>query len=75
MDDDFSCLEKICPYCDKTGIVANPKFIEWHINGCINKQPNEIMIKCPICDGSCVIPTKLGIGILELVEKYRHTDN
>lgn len=68
--DDFSCYEKICPYCDETGSVVNPKFIEWQLNGSVDKRPEEMLIRCPICNGTQMIPTKLGEGILELVRIY-----
>lgn len=68
--DDFSSLEKICPYCDETGTVINPRFIERQLNGSIDKNLEDIIIKCPICNGNRIIPTELGMGILELVNIY-----
>lgn len=67
--DDFSSLEKICPYCDEIGTVVNPKFISWDLNGRIGEPP-EAIINCPICNGTRIIPTKLGNGILDLVDAY-----
>ncbi len=72
--DDFSSLEKICPYCDETGVIINPNFTEWRLNGGVNKRPENLMIKCPMCNGTCIVPTELGIGILELVRMYDKED-
>lgn len=72
--DDFSTLEKICPYCDETGIIVNPKFIEWQLNEGVDERPEKEIIKCPMCNGKCIVPTKLGIGILELVRMYNKSE-
>jgi hypothetical protein len=74
MDDDFTGLEKICPYCNETGNIVNPRFIEWQLNGSVGEHP-EIIIRCPMCNGSCLIPTSFGVGILELVRIYDKEDN
>ena len=75
MDDDFSQLEKVCPYCDETGTIVNPKIIEWQLKGCVEERPEDIIVKCPMCNGTCLIPTRLGIGILELVRIYDKEEN
>jgi len=68
--DDFSTLVKICPNCDVTGTVVNPKFMELQLNGGIGKHPESVIIKCPMCCGSRIVPTQLGEGILDLVDNY-----
>jgi len=70
MDDDGN-LEKICPYCCKqTGKVINPKFLEWQLNNFKGKQPEEIFVFCPICNGTGYIPTSMGLGMLDFMDKY-----
>jgi len=68
-------LEKLCPYCRESGEIINPKFLEWSLNDRVGKQPDKIVMICPICNGSLVIPTEMGIDILELVDKYRYMND
>lgn len=64
-------LERICPFCRESGEIVNPKFIEWSLNNCVGKRPEDEIIKCPVCNGTLIIPTESGVEILELVDKYR----
>lgn len=63
-------LERECQYCEQTGKVINPKIIEWQLNDFEGEQPKEIMIICPICNGIGRIPTHMGCGILDFIDRY-----
>ena len=73
MDD--GTLERTCPYCNQTGRVKNPKFIEWELDNFIGKQPEEVFIPCPICEGVGLIPTPAGFSILDFIDKYNTGGN
>lgn len=67
-------LEKYCPYC-KTGNVINPELIEWQLNNFEGKQPVNEMIKCPMCNGTGIVPTRFGEEILELCKYYNYIED
>jgi len=73
MDDDGS-LERGCPYCNQTGKVVNSKIIEWQLNNFEGEQPQDIMVPCPVCNGSGYIPTGMGLSMLDFMDKYNGGD-